>query len=373
MLLFYVTNVATQNNYILSIYDFYHKTKSFSYLILEHKNKHILNNIHMKKTTLHLVLLLITATLFSSFRSAENQTLNPPSEFELLVQYLEDNGNFINTDAPAIILAQEIKDNLKNDKYLVIDIRSADWFAYGHIKGSKNVQGSELLTFFETKIDPSAFDKITIVCYSGQSASYYASLLRLYGFNNVYSLKWGMGSWAEEFATNYWVKNSKDEFMDQLETSSNSMPEKGATPTISTGKTDAKEILQLRIKEAFAKPYKDYIVKSADAFGAPQDYFIVNYVSDDNYNAGHIKGAVQYAPNTLASDTNLYTLPINKKIVINCNEGLSSAYVIAYLQVLGYDVYNLAYGSNSFMNSTLVEKGWNGWSAKEINNFPVVE
>jgi hypothetical protein len=33
----------------------------------------------------------------------------------------------------------------------------------------------------------------------------------------------------------------------------------------------------------------------------------------------------------------------------------------------------LAYGSNSFMNKTIVEKGWDGFSAKEIKNFPVVE
>lgn len=345
----------------------------FSSLILEYKNKHILNNQNMKKATSYLVLLLIVTTLFSSFKGTKKQAVNPPSEFELLVQYLESNGNFINTDAPAILLAPEIKDNLKNDKYLVLDIRSEDWFAYGHIKGSKNVQGPELLNYFEKEITPSNFDKITIVCYSGQSASYYASLLRLYGFNNVYSLKWGMGSWNEEFATNYWVKNSKDEFTDQLETTANPMPEKGAAPTINTGKVDVKEILQARIKEAFEKPYKDYIVKSADAFTTPEDYFIVNYVTEDNYNAGHIKGAIQYEPKSLASDANLYTLPTDKKIVVACDTGLSSAYAIAYLQVLGYDVYNLAYGSNSFMNSTLVEKGWNGWSAKEINDFPVVE
>jgi rhodanese-related sulfurtransferase len=327
----------------------------------------------MKKATLYLVFFLSIATLFSSFKNKEKSTINPPSEFELLVQYLEANGNFINTDAPAIILAPELKDNLRNDKYLIIDIRSNDWYAYGHIKGAKNVEGPELLNYFEKEIDPTAFDKITIICYSGQSASYYASLLRLYGYNNVYSLKWGMGSWAEEFATNYWVKNSKDEFTDQLETTANPMPEKGATPTISTGKTDAKEILQERIKEAFAKPYKDYIVKSADAFAAPQDYFIMNYVSAENYNAGHIKGAVQYNPKSLASTDQLYTLPTNKKIVVNCDTGLTSAYVIAYLQILGYDVYNLAYGSNSYMNSTLVKNNWNPWSASEIHNFPVVE
>ena len=368
-----VTIVATKNNYILTIYDFYHKKKSFSQLILRYKNNNNFKQLNMKKASSYLVLLLIVTTLFSSFKNTEKQSVNPPSEFELLVQYLEASGNFINTDAPAIILAPELKDNLKNDKYLILDIRSNDWFVYGHIKGSKNVEGPELLNYFEKEIDPASFDKITIICYSGQSASYYAALLRLYGYNNVYSLKWGMGSWNEEFATNYWVKNAKDEFTDQLETSANPMPEKGATPTINTGKTDGKEILKARIKEAFEKPYKDYAVKSVDAFTTPEDYFIVNYVTEANYNAGHIKGAINYEPKTLAATANLYTLPTDKKILVNTNAGLSSIYVVAYLEVLGYDVYQLAYGSNSFMNSILTKNGWDGWSAKEINSFPVVE
>ncbi len=328
----------------------------------------------MKKVTTYLVLLLVVTTLFSSFKSTEKQLDNPPSEFELLVQYLEANGNFINAAAPTIIGADEIKENLKNDKYLVLDIRSESWFEYGRIKKSVNVKGPELLNYFENEIDPTAYDKITIVCYSGQSASYYASLLRLYGFDNVYSLKWGMSSWAEEFATNIWVKNSKDEFTDQLETNANPKPKKGAMPVLTTGKTDAKEILQSRIKEAFAKPYKEFIVKSPVAFESPSEYFIMNYTSEGSYNAGHIKGAVQYQPNQcLASEASLYTLPTDKKILVNCDTGLSAAYAVAYLNVLGYDVYNLGYGSNSYMNSTLVEKGLNGWTKEEIKEFPVVE
>lgn len=327
----------------------------------------------MKKSIFYVVLFLGVIILLSSFKNIEKPTNNPPSEFELLVQYLESNGNFINTIAPALITANEIKENLKNDKYLVLDIRSADWFAYGHIKKSKNVKGPELLNYFEKKIDPSAYDKITIICYSGQSASYYTSLLRLYGFNNVYSLKWGICSWSDEIATS-WKKNAKDEFADLLETTANPKPSTGTAPVLTTGKTDGKEILQTRIKELFAIPYKESIVKPAVAFETPEEYFIINYTPEEHYNTGHIKGSVQYQPNKcLASETSLFTLPANKKILVNCNTGLGAAYVVAYLDVLGYDTYNLAYGSNSYMNATLVEKGWNGWTNEEIKNFPIVE
>lgn len=328
----------------------------------------------MKKSASYLIVFFIAATLLSSFKTNEQKSnINPP-EFELLVQYLEENGNFINSDlAPAIILASEIKDNLKNNKYLVLDIRSESWFEYGHIKNAQNVNGPELLNYFETKIDPTTFDKITIVCYSGQSAAYYASLLRLAGYNNVYNLKWGMSSWGNEFAQNIWIKNSTNNFEDQLETTANQMHEKGETPALETGKIDGKEILKERIEAAFAKPYKEFIVKAEDAFANPSDYYIVNYMDEDKYNFGHIKGAVQYQPKTLLSTTNLFTLPTNKKVLVNCLTGQSAAYTVAYLNVLGYDVANLGYGSNSYMNTVLTEKGWEGFSSVEIQNYPVVE
>lgn len=330
----------------------------------------------MKNLTKHLVLLLFITTLFSSYNiQAQDSTNTTNSEFELLVQHLESNGNFINSDlAPALIMADEIKENLKNEKYLVLDIRSESWFEYGHIKNAKNMKAEELLNYFQNEINPQDFDKITIVCYSGQSAAYFSGLLRLYGHNNVYNLKWGMSSWDEEFATNVWIKNSKSELADQLETTVNPMPEKGDAPILNTGKTTGEEILKERIKEAFTKPYKEYITKAVDFFESPDNFYVVNYINEEMYNYGHLKGAVRYQPSTsLSSTADLYTLPTNKKVLVNCATGQNAAYVVAYLNILGYDVANLAYGSNALMNSTLVEKGWNGFSTEEIKSYPISE
>lgn len=342
-------------------------------------NNNTINNLKlnpiMKKISSYFVLLFVAAALLSGFKSTAQDNLDSPkSEFGLLVQYLEENGNFINTDAPTLVLAEEIKDNLTNKKYLVIDTRSESWFAYGHIKNAVNVAPTELLNYFEKKITPSNFDKITIVCYSGQAASYYTSLLRLAGYNNAYSLKWGMSSWKSEFAEKMWLKNATNIFADKLQTMSNEKPTNSILPTLKTGNTEGKEILKARLKGAFAKPYSEFIVKADSVFKNPSNFFIVNYVNEENYNFGHIEGAVRYEPRaSLSSTTSLYTLPANKKVLINCNTGQSAAYVVAYLHLLGYDVSNLAYGSNSFMNKNLVEKGWDGFSAIEIKNFPIVE
>lgn len=333
----------------------------------------------MKTTFLYLLVLLIPATLIMSGFTNKTNFKDPvpsnSSETKMLIDYLEANGNFINSgSSEALVSADEVKKNMKNEKYLLIDIRTKTWFDYGHIKGAVNVDPVNLLSHFQSQITPANYDKIIIVCYSGQSAAYYSSLLRFAGYNNVYSMTWGMSSWREDFAANAWTKNIGEIGATKTETTGNPAPAKGDYPSLSTGKTDAKEILNNRLAIAFAKPYKEMTVEAKDFFVNPDQYFIANYTDVAVYNHGHIKGAVHYAPfKSLSAAGDLSTLPTNKKVVVYDNTGQVAAHVVAYLHLLGYDVANLAYGNNSFMNKEMVKMSWDGFSAKEIGMNPVVE
>ncbi len=325
----------------------------------------------MKKSSVFLITIFISATLlFSSFTNLDNTTSNPPDEFETLVNYLENHNNFIEAELP-LIMANEVKKNFKNPKYHIIDIRTESWFEYGHIKNAANVKSENLLTYFESTINPSDFDKIVMVCYSGQSASYFSSLLRLAGYDNVYSMKWGMSSWREDFANNSWNKNIKNDYASKLETTEKAKPELGSHPILNTGKTEAKDILRARLETLFATPYKDFIIKSLDIFETPDSYYIVNYWDQEKCE-GHIPGALHYTPNA-SLNKDLLTLPIDQKIVIYEATGQKAAYIVAYLNVLGYDTGNLAYGENSFMNDLLKKNGKDAFTKKEINMFPVIE
>jgi len=334
----------------------------------------------MRRLSIFFVAVLVcsVATLSSFTSKNENSKTihpNPPGEFETLLNYLESNGDFINSDAcPAFIDASEVKKNMKNSKYLIIDVRSETWFDYGHIKNAKNVKTADLLNYFENKIKPADYDKIVLVCYSGQSAAYFTSLLRIAGYDNVYNMKWGMSSWRTDFAENSWLKKISNDNAGKLETTNNPKPAKGSAPTLSTGKSDAKAILKARLVKLFATPYKESIIKSADIFASPSDYYVVNYMGNDKYTKGHIPGAVQYDPNkSLASSADLLTLPTDKRIAISGCTGQGTAYVVAYLDVLGYDAGNVAYGANSYMNKQLKSNKGDAFSKKNVNMYPVIE
>lgn len=333
----------------------------------------------MRKLSIILVLLLLPATILASGIKApsanSNNNSNPPSEFEILLSFLETNRDFINTDAaPALIPADEVKKNLKNPKYHLIDIRSASWFEYGHIKNAVNVQPSDLLNYFENNISPSEYEKIILICYSGQSAAYFTSLLRIAGYDNAHSMNWGMSSWRVDFAESSWLKNTSDDFTSKLETEVHDKAAKGAAPEVTTGNTDAVAILRNRLEEAFATPYKESIVKSSAVFENPNDFYIVDYNGPERYAKGHIPQAIQYNPHgSLNSSEDLYTLPTDKKILVYGPTGQETAYIVAYLNVLGYNTGNLAYGGNSFMHKNLKENNWEAFSKKEVNMYPVIE
>ncbi len=332
----------------------------------------------MRKLSIILVIMLLPATLLiSSFKEPSTiyNKLSPPNEFETLLSFLETGRDFINTDAaPALVPADEVKKNSKNPKYHIIDIRTATWFEYGHVKNAANVQPADLLNHFQNSITPSEYDKIVLICYSGQSAAYYTSLLRIAGYDNVHSMNWGMSSWRVDFAENSWLKNTSDDFNEKLETSSNEKAAKGAAPAISTGKNEGEAILTARLEKAFATPYKESIVKASAVFEQPNDYYIIDYNGADRYAIGHIPQAVQYDPNgSLSSTTDLLTIPTDKRVLVYGPTGQETAYVVAYLNILGYDAGNLAYGGNSFMHKTLKDNNWEAFSKKEVNMFPVIE
>ena len=94
----------------------------------------------------------------------------------------------------------------------------------------------------------------------------------------------------------------------------------------------------------------------------------------DNYALGHIGGSFNFEPHaSLTSNTDLLSLPTDKQIVVYDETGLKAAYVVAYLNVLGYKTGNLAYGANGFMNDNLKKHNMDAFSKKEINMYPVIE
>ena len=295
--------------------------------------------------------LMLIIPLFFFYTGCSDDTTDPPvtiNEAEVMVEYLEANGNPVTTFAK-MITADKVNANIlaSADQY-IIDIRSAADFATGHITGAVNVASTGVLVHYETN---NLQDKanVVIVCYSGQTAGWVNSLLNMMGYTNSADLKWGMCSWNSATAGSWKEPNLNNSRAAQFVQTATAKPEAGDLPTLETGETEATDILRARVEVVFAEGFAAAKVSSDGVYSALSSYHIANYWSEDHYSGacGHIDGAMQYSPKeafTLAAD--LKTLPTDKTVAVYCYTGQTSAHVAAYLRVLGYDAVSIVYGVN---------------------------
>ena len=301
---------------------------------------------------------------------SEDENVN---EYEVLLEYLED-ANYMNTaESPSIKSASFVQTNINTgvSQYL-IDIRSEADYNDGHIEGAVNVAFSSLLTHMES-INSDDYEYIIIICYSGQSAAYGTCMLRLLGYDNVYSMLFGMSSWGDSFAADYWSKviSTGNQYSSDFVTTATPIGETVSPPKLDTGKKKGRDILKARVKELLSLGFSGQATISASmAVPNHDDYYIINYWPTDHYNMGHIPGAYNYIPRTdLQSSTNLDKIPADETVVVYCYTGQNSAYVTAFLKILGYDAKSLVYGTNSMIYDTMPGTKF---SQDAIMNYPVV-
>jgi rhodanese-related sulfurtransferase len=299
-------------------------------------------------------------------------------EAQKLRKYLEESGDYVNgRNFPSLIKASSVYEELSGN-IKIIDLRSPEAYAKGHIKGAVNVDFTKIPDYFTNIIKPFEFDKIILVCKSGQTSSYTTSLLRLMGYGNVYAMRWGMSIWNKDFAADSWRDAVSDKYETQLETTENQRAALSDFPLMNTGKTTGEEILAARFYDLFAAGYADAFITADPVFGQPQNFYTVNFERKDKYDAGHIPGAVRYKTNgTLGIVSEMQSIPTDKEVVIYCGTGHNSAFVSAYLRLFGYNAKTILYGNNAFMHSKMVKDkallSWLPYTEAEIENYAYVK
>ncbi|MDR4987841.1 MAG: rhodanese-like domain-containing protein [Bacteroidales bacterium] len=328
------------------------------------------------RTHIVLLLLSIAVMLYSCGKPRKAAEIQPSvAETEMLLQYLEENGNLINSEAiPALISAADLHEQLVANNIHIIDLRPAADFESGHISHSVNVQPGDILDYFEQRIEPGSFDQIVLVCPNAQLSAFVNAVLLFLGYDNVHALRFGLSSWDQEIAERHWLAALSNHLEGQLETTGYPKNDPGVLPAIATGKTHGYQILRARAKEVLDTSFEDLGRTLQDITTAEDPVYLANYWPESLYNRGHLPGAIQYTPKvSLHSAEDIRTLPADRAVVMYCFTGQHSSYVTAFLRLLGYDAYSLAYGANSFIHNTMVTTQPPGRSFTEerIGHFPL--
>ena len=314
-----------------------------------------------------------------------------------LITYLETHGDYINSDDNTAIITVDDAYNSLSD-YFLMDIRTLSQYQSGHIEGARNFGIEQLLDSLEYNSVP--FDaKIIIISESGQKAAYATSLIRMYGFTNIFSLDFGMAQWNAQFADvmisarndSEWSFLYEEEYYPKL-TKQNILPNvKTDNESLTT-----EEFIKKRIKQFLTEvKYEEAIisVQEMDAtyslrYSKFIDGFIFCYDEQNLYEhkryfkdlappvtwGGHPRTAAFYdAKIDFKASTNLLTLPVDKAIYNYTFNGQRSLFITAYLRLIGYNAKSVHYGAISMMYyKLLLSKFEESFHESEIRNYPIV-
>ena len=228
-------------------------------------------------------------------------------------------------DHSYLIASEDLFAKISNgEEVFVVDIRSADDYAAGHLQGAVNAPwGGTAIADAVSKIP--ADKEVFVYCYSGQTAGQAVMTLNLAGLN-ARSVKYG---W------NFGL--SKATGIEGLtETAVNPLGEE-VVNEVAPEIQEALTAYYAGIAEVADTKWKNYKVSEDDLLAMidmEEDFILISARKGDDYAAGHIKGAINVPYGTSFID-GLAGLPKNKQMVIYCYSGQPAGQATAAMRLSG--------------------------------------
>ena len=259
------------------------------------------------------------------------------------------NDYFANLPKDNAMIAQDAFIEMVNagQDLFILDIRQADVYNQGHIKGAVNLPwGPDAIA---ENLDKLPVDEtIYVYCYTAQTANQTVALLNFAGFE-AKSVKFGWNLGITRV----------DGYKAVVETTVNELS--GTTPY----KVDPE------IKSAIVNYYKGLADVNSTMFknykisedilkmmiDAEEDITILSIRQASAFTEGHIPGAINI-PWGQGMEEYFGQLPEGKKIVVYCYTGQTAGQAVAGLRMLGYDAVSLNGGMGTPANKPY------GWSNK---------
>ncbi len=231
------------------------------------------------------------------------------------------------------------------EEMFILDIRSGDDYAKGHITGAVNMPFGNESIAKNIELIPDDVP-VYVYCYTGQTASQTIAVLNVAG-KPAYNVQSGFvrGISVEPGFEKY---ISTDPVALPTETYAVDSEIKAAVAnyyaTVASYAGTPTEAQNIKVDAV-----KEIVDSESD------DYVILSVRKAEDYAKGHVKGAIN-VPFGAGMQEGLVQLPKDKKIIVYCYTGQTASQTVAILRLLGYEAYNMQFG----MGSAETKSGWLG-------------
>jgi rhodanese-related sulfurtransferase len=298
-----------------------------------------------------IALLFVSAAVFvgcqkeEAAASGDSSSEKKVSKAEVLQGAIDAHFNNLSSNGNYMIGQQDFIEKVKaGDDMLILDIRRAEDYEKGHVKGAVNIPWGPALA---KSLDFMPTDKpVMIYCYTGQTANQ---------ANGVFNFA-GVEAKSVKFGYNLGI--SKVEGGEEVITSDTvDLPGKSGIQ-VEPALREAFEGYFEALGDAAGTMYASNIIseenlkKSVDA--EEENVHILSIRQEKDYNEGHIPGA-DLIPWGDGMQQQFSGLPADKKIVVYCYTGQTAGQAVAGLRVLGFDAVSLKGGMGKDANAP---QGW---------------
>jgi len=261
------------------------------------------------------------------------------------------NGYFSTLDNNIISVENFIEKVKTGDDMTIIDIRSAVDYNKSHIKGAVNIPWGSFEMYKHVKKIPQSGD-VFVYCYSGQTAGQTIFLLNFVGIP-AKSVKYG---WKFGLSKNKELASISGTKINKLD---------GKTNKIDSELLETFSDYCKNLKDAKGTQFANNMLSVANAKEIlndnDEDVTFVSIRKSEDYNKGHIKGAINI-PWKKGMQESFESLDPDNTIIVYCYSGQTAAQTVAGLRLLGYDAISLKGGMGTPANKPF---GWKN-KGKEI-------
>ena len=246
----------------------------------------------------------------------------------------------------ADVVYENLNDGDDSNNPYIVSVRKQEDYEKGHIPTAVWMDAKTLFTADNLATLPT--DKqIVVYCYTGQTASQVASALRMLGYDAA-NLLFGFGACnMDANAGSKWFDETKSGFDFPVESGpgiEQPIAYELATPLADTIQGAADAYFSDGTKNIAA----DALYDNLNDGDTSNDPYILSVRSAEDYEKGHIPGAINIPPAELFIEANLTRLPSDRPIVVYCYTGQTASQVTSALNMLGYDASNMLFGMQAW-------------------------
>jgi rhodanese-related sulfurtransferase len=246
----------------------------------------------------------------------------------------------------ADVLYDNLNDGDDSNNPYIISVRSKEDYDKGHIPGAVWMDPKTMFTTDNLATIP--MDKqVVVYCYTGQTASQVTSALNMIGYD-AYNLLFGFGAWNSDPNAGSIIFDETKMGNDYPTTTDPTVmlmiAYPPATPLASTSQPAANAYFSGGTKNISASDLYDNL-NDGDTSNDPT---VISVRSEEDYNKGHIPGAIWLDVKTMFGPDGLVQVNPDKPVVVYCYTGQTASQVTSALNMLGYDASNLLFGMQAW-------------------------